>query len=110
MLLWEFPLWEPRNGALSTQRRRYFFQEEDGIRHLIVTGVQTCALPIFTYYGKNALYRNNRDGTFTDVTRESGLLQLENHWNSGAAFLDYDRDGHLDLFVSTYVADRKSVV
>jgi len=49
-------------------------------------------LPI---YGTNVLYRNNGDGTFTDVTRESGLLQTENHWNSGAAFLDYDRDGHL---------------
>ena len=57
-----------------------------------------------TYYGKNVLYRNNGDGTFTDVTRESGLLQIENHWNSGAAFLDYDRDGYLDLFVSNYVA------
>jgi hypothetical protein len=56
-----------------------------------------------TYYGKNVLYRNNGDGTFTDVTRESGLLQLEDHWNSGAAFLDYDRDGYLDLFVSNYV-------
>jgi len=56
-----------------------------------------------TYYGKNVLYRNNADGTFTDVTRESGLLQPENHWNSGAAFLDYDRDGHLDLIVSNYV-------
>ena len=42
--------------------------------------------------------------TFTDVTRESGLLQLEDHWNSGAVFLDYDRDSHLDLFVSNYVA------
>jgi hypothetical protein len=57
-----------------------------------------------TYYGKNVLYRNNGDGTFTDVTRESGLLQVEDHWNSGAAFLDYDRDGYLDLFVSNYVA------
>src|SRR6266550_5972444 len=57
-----------------------------------------------TYYGKNVLYRNNGDGTFTDVTHETGLLQLEDHWNSGAAFLDYDRDGHLDLFVSNYVA------
>jgi len=56
-----------------------------------------------TYYGTNVLYRNNGDGTFTDVTRESGLLQTENHWNSGAAFLDYDRDGHLDLIVSNYV-------
>jgi len=56
-----------------------------------------------TYYGKNVLYRNNGDGTFTDVTRESGLLQPGDHWNSGAAFLDYDRDGHLDLIVSNYV-------
>ena len=57
-----------------------------------------------TYYGKNVLYRNNGDGTFTDVTRESGLLQPQDHWNSGAAFLDYDRDGRLDLFVSNYVS------
>ncbi|PYV40303.1 MAG: RNA-binding protein [Acidobacteria bacterium] len=56
-----------------------------------------------TYYGKNVLYHNNGNGTFTDVTRESGLLQSEDHWNTGAAFLDYDRDGHVDLFVSNYV-------
>ena len=37
------------------------------------------------------------------MTRESGLLQPEEHWNTGAAFLDYNRDGHLDLFVSNYV-------
>jgi len=63
-----------------------------------------------TYYGKNVLYRNNGDGTFTDVTGESMLLQLEDHWNSGAAFLDYDRDGHLDLFVSNYVAYESGLV
>jgi enediyne biosynthesis protein E4 len=57
-----------------------------------------------TYYGKNALYRNNGDGTFTDVTRQSGLFQPEDRWNSGAAFLDYDRNGYLDLFVSNYVS------
>src|SRR5206468_13005018 len=56
-----------------------------------------------TYYGKNVLYHNNGNGTFTDVTRESGLLLPEDRWNTGAAFLDYDRDGHLDLFVSNYV-------
>jgi len=57
-----------------------------------------------TYYGKNVLYHNNGNGTFSDVTRESGLLQPEDHWNTGAAFVDYNRDGHLDLFVSNYVA------
>ena len=56
-----------------------------------------------TYYGRNVLYHNNGNGAFTDVTRESGLLQPEEHWNTGAAFLDYNRDGHLDLFVSNYV-------
>ncbi len=57
-----------------------------------------------TYYGKNVLYHNNGNGTFTDVTRESGLLQPEDHWNTGAAFVDYNRDGRLDLIVSNYVA------
>jgi hypothetical protein len=56
-----------------------------------------------TYYGKNVLYHNNGNGTFTDATHESGLLQPEDHWNTGAAFVDYNRDGHLDLFVSNYV-------
>lgn len=59
-----------------------------------------------TYFGKNALYHNNGDGTFTDVTREAGLLEPDDRWNSGAAFLDYDRDGHLDLFVSSYVGHK----
>jgi enediyne biosynthesis protein E4 len=56
-----------------------------------------------TYYGKNVLYHNNGNGTFSDATRESGLMQAEDHWNTGAAFVDYNRDGHLDLFVSNYV-------
>jgi enediyne biosynthesis protein E4 len=57
-----------------------------------------------TYYGQNVLYRNNGDGTFTDVTRQAGLLYEGNtRWGSGCTFLDYDRDGHLDLFVANYV-------
>src|SRR5277367_2623577 len=56
-----------------------------------------------SYYGQNALYRNNGDGTFTDVTAKVGLIQSTTRWNSGCAFLDYDRDGHLDLFVSNYI-------
>ncbi len=57
-----------------------------------------------TYYGKNVLYRNNKDGTFTDVTEAAGLLTPENQYSTGSAFLDFDRDGHLDLFVAHYVA------
>ena len=56
-----------------------------------------------TYYGENVLYRNNGDGTFTDVTKQAGLIQPGNLWGSGCTFLDYNRDGHLDLFVANYV-------
>ncbi|HUK24457.1 MAG TPA: CRTAC1 family protein [Terriglobales bacterium] len=56
-----------------------------------------------TYYGQNRLYRNNGDGTFSDVTKSAGLLDEEQRWGAGCSFVDYNRDGHLDLFVSNYV-------
>ena len=56
-----------------------------------------------TYYGDCVLYRNNGDGTFTDVTAQSGLRTGRTEWASGCTFLDYDRDGRLDLFVATYL-------
>jgi enediyne biosynthesis protein E4 len=56
-----------------------------------------------TYYGQNKLYRNNGDGTFTEVTREAGLLNEKTRWGAGCTFVDYDRDGYLDLFVSNYL-------
>ncbi|MDQ2776011.1 MAG: CRTAC1 family protein [Acidobacteriota bacterium] len=56
-----------------------------------------------TYWGQNVLYKNNGDGTFTDVTKEAGLLHDGTRWGSGCTFIDYDRDGHLDLFVSNYL-------
>jgi hypothetical protein len=56
-----------------------------------------------TYWGHNVLYRNNGNGTFTDVTREAGLLSATPRYGTGCAFLDYNRDGRLDLFVSNYV-------
>ncbi|HXY04754.1 MAG TPA: CRTAC1 family protein [Terriglobales bacterium] len=56
-----------------------------------------------TYFGQNRLYRNNGDGTFTDVTKVSRLWNDQPRWGAGCSFLDYNRDGHLDLFVSNYV-------
>jgi hypothetical protein len=56
-----------------------------------------------TYWGQNILYRNNGDGTFTDVTERAGLATRGTRWGSGCAFIDYDRDGRLDLFVANYL-------
>ena len=54
-----------------------------------------------TNFGENVLYRNNGDGTFTDVTMSAGVGDLG--WSSSACFLDYNADGHLDLFVVNYL-------
>lgn len=56
-----------------------------------------------TYWGKNVLYHNNGDGTFTDVSEKAGVAGSQTRWATGCAFLDYDRDGHLDLFVANYI-------
>ena len=56
-----------------------------------------------TYYGKNVLYHNNGDGVFTDVSQKAGVAGKNTRWNTGCAFVDYDRDGRLDLFVANYI-------
>ena len=60
-----------------------------------------------TYWGDCALWRNNGDGTFTDVAAKAGVTtdpgNGQKRWNTGCAFLDYDRDGHLDLFITNYI-------
>jgi len=58
---------------------------------------------LVTYYGHNRLYRNQGDGTFRDVTAEAKLPVEGIRYGSGCSFLDYDRDGSLDLFVANYV-------
>jgi hypothetical protein len=56
-----------------------------------------------SYFGKNALYHNNGNGTFTDVAEKTGVANNRTRWGSGCAFVDYDRDGSLDLFVASYI-------
>jgi len=56
-----------------------------------------------TCYGHNVLYRNNGDGTFSDVTTKAGLGQDAVRYGAGCTWVDFDRDGHLDLFVANYL-------
>jgi hypothetical protein len=64
--------------------------DNDGYQDIYVTG-----------YGGNTLYHNNRDGTFTDVTKAAGVAA--GGWSASAGFFDYDNDGKLDLFVTRYI-------
>ncbi len=65
---------------------------------------------LVTYWGDCVLYRNLGNGKFEDVSEKSGIAGTArktpnglNRWNTGCAFVDYDRDGHLDLFVANYI-------
>src|SRR5882724_11451506 len=55
-----------------------------------------------TAYGQSRLFHNNGNGTFTDVTQKAGLLGPK-EFSTSAAWVDYDKDGHLDLVVGNYV-------
>src|SRR5208282_5333965 len=67
-----------------------FDYDNDGWMDVYITG----------FHG-SALYHNNHDGTFTDVTAKAGVANAS-EWGTSAAFGDYDNDGYLDLFVADY--------
>ena len=56
-----------------------------------------------SYWGRNRLYHNRGDGAFQEVTDRAGVANTRTRWGTGCAFLDYDRDGRLDLFVANYI-------
>src|SRR5438046_4492714 len=56
-----------------------------------------------TYYGKNRLYHNRGNGSFEEVAASAGVADTGNRWGTGCAFVDYDRDGLLDIVVANYV-------
>ncbi len=56
-----------------------------------------------TFYGTNRLLHNQRNGTFKEVARSAGVAGSGRSWGTGCAFVDYDRDGKLDLLVANYV-------
>lgn len=66
--------------------------DNDGRTDLFVTG-----------YGANTLYRNAGGGAFEDITQKSGLAAATTGWSTSAGFVDFDRDGNLDLFVARYL-------
>lgn len=55
-----------------------------------------------TYWGPSVLYRNSGKGWFEDATAKAGVAGPPKDWSTGCTFLDYDRDGRLDLFVASY--------
>ena len=66
--------------------------DNDGFDDIYVTG-----------YGKNRLFHNQGDGTFKEVAEQAGVAGTGKEWGTGCAFVDYDRDGKLDLVVANYV-------
>lgn len=85
--------------------------EESGIRHTgwaqgaCVGDIDNDGLDdlVIPHWGQNRLYRNLGDGSFREESASRGLTEATKRWGTGCAFLDFDRDGDLDLFIANYL-------
>ena len=109
-----FPSGQTPMGHLYRNRRDGTFEDVTAKSGIVQTGWGQAACSgdydndgaddlFVTSWGQNHLYRNRGDGTFEDVTIGAGLQTKKARWGAGCAFLDYDRDGRLDLFAANYI-------
>jgi enediyne biosynthesis protein E4 len=109
-----FPSGQTPMGHLYRNRRDGTFEDMTAKSGIVQTGWGQAACSgdydndgaddlFVTSWGQNHLYRNRGDGTFEDVTIGAGLQTKKARWGAGCTFLDYDRDGRLDLFAANYI-------
>jgi hypothetical protein len=109
-----FPKGQEPTGHLYRNRQNGSFEDVTARAGLATTGwgQGACAADydndghddlFVSAYGQDRLFRNQGDGTFADVTARAGLARDTTRWGTGCAFLDYDRDGWLDVFVANYI-------
>jgi hypothetical protein len=93
------------NGHFHDMARQAGITHEGWGQGVCVADYDNDGLPdmLVTYYGHNILYRNLGNGKFEDVTAQAKLPTSGTRWGTGCAFVDYDRDGYVDLFVANYV-------
>ena len=92
-------------GKFSDVSRQAGFTVEGWAQGVCVGDYNNDGKPdlLVTYYGHNRLYKNLGNGKFADATAETHLPVTGVRWGAGCAFVDYDRDGSLDLFVANYI-------
>ena len=93
------------NGRFEEIGKQAGFTKTGWAQGVCVGDYDNDGLPdlLVTYYGHNILYRNLGHGRFADVTAQAKLPVIGLRYGSGCSFVDYDRDGYLDLFVANYV-------
>ena len=93
------------HGKFTNVSRQAGFTTEGWAQGVCVGDYNNDGKPdvLVTYYGHNRLYRNLGNGKFVDATGEAHLPTEGIRYGAGCSFLDYDRDGWLDLFVANYI-------